>query len=1406
MSIITFAFKPVIGKIADLIAGPIFKKMYIKNKLKKIKDFQKKYEGTSVDSNTFQQFLNKEKNSYLIFHYVFGADFKNQSKVDFIEYLSELALHSINDYRRNAKLQELSNDPSVYAYFEDLLNYLENIRDTKFKTNEMSIIANIQSSIIENTEGLKNYLESNLYEMEQKSHIKRFDEEYLNEFLDRNINDLGKRYNAEANVETKHNKIFKSLVANSSVIIEFGNDFDNLNRKITELEILFNDHLSESQIDKTFITDLLNTLNESKYYSIDFYISGNLNILLNEIEKFSRELDELKYKMYEENFNHIKSFFLSSINEIYTKEREIQEKVNLYNPYLIKEPFLLIYGDGGIGKSHLLADNAKELAINGHTVLMYLGQHLNTKEPPINQMLSLIDYKGSKDYFFHEMNNRAKKKNKKMLLIIDAMNEGEGKFFWRNYLLNFLNYFKGFEWISVVLSVRSNFIRSILPENIDKDFPLHRLEHKGFEELTIEQLGPFFNFYKINPLIFPSMESECYNPLFLQIYCEAFDEKYDGYKGWSIVEVLEKYVDKVNGRLSIDPRFSFPSSINLVDKILRALAETFLENEEQYIEDEQFYQIIKDVSSTYTSGYRELILGLVEESLLTVNNGYKGKGLVYFTYERFSDIYISLNITERYNNNPEIITDLINSDDYFYAGINESLTIVFAEKLKLELLDVLEDKNIRIGLAESFIRGISWRNVQYINNNTKRWIKICLAQDDIDLVGLTYERLIKQAIVKDSPINILFLNELLFEMSISDRDSSWTIAINNNIEVSKKLIELVLKENISYQSFKYENFLLLSNTLIWLLICTNKSLRDITTNALTRVYLKEPKIMVDSLTKFISINDPYILERLLASIYGAIVRLESISEVKDIVDIIYNNIFKKDEVYPNILIRDYARGIILFFMDKGIASPKNYLKINPPYSSGWFRNSYTIQDIDQKRNEIKEEMNLKYSGFDYIVNSMTTEYGRGTGRYGDFGRYTFGSALRDWKNQFNDQDLSNIAIMRIIEYGYDEKIHGYYDRNLQNYDRYENKVERIGKKYQWLAFYELLARLTDNYPIYEEERLYTPEYMQFKEKESQRRLLAFRHRFNSKENDCIYTPQETEIMVLKEDEHYLGTKKIYRDYTGIWDSFIRNYDPTLIIPPPKEKDTNLISNLLPYKPSKDWALSKEEFNKLEKFIFIDFEEEKYISLAQLLVQQNKGEKFEDKDEFCIKTKAILLSENDKDKYISTRLEKRNLGVSWPHSSGVYAFEHFWHPAFEANFYNENNEGIKFEDSIWEYLWESNTDINSLERSTYTYLMPNHNLVKYFNLIQSSESVWKNQMGDIIAFDSKYFGFESNLLFKMESLQEFLAACNLELVWECYMEKWSDRSRKEEWFICWVEKDRIQYKILDEYIDSNVKDF
>ena len=96
-----------------------------------------------------------------------------------------------------------------------------------------------------------------------------------------------------------------------------------------------------------------------------------------------------------------------------------------------------------------------------------------------------------------------------------------------------------------------------------------------------------------------------------------------------------------------------------------------------------------------------------------------------------------------------------------------------------------------------------------------------------------------------------------------------------------------------------------------------------------------------------------------------------------------------------------------------------------------------------------------------ILASMAPEYG--VRAYGDFGRYVFQANLNDFGEDV--EMLSNWAIHMIFEeFGYDPNIFVHFDRNNNSRGRSHSKVERIGKKYQWIAMYRIMARMTDRYP------------------------------------------------------------------------------------------------------------------------------------------------------------------------------------------------------------------------------------------------------------------------------------------------------------------------------------------------------
>ena len=76
------------------------------------------------------------------------------------------------------------------------------------------------------------------------------------------------------------------------------------------------------------------------------------------------------------------------------------------------------------------------------------------------------------------------------------------------------------------------------------------------------------------------------------------------------------------------------------------------------------------------------------------------------------------------------------------------------------------------------------------------------------------------------------------------------------------------------------------------------------------------------------------------------------------------------------------------------------------------------------------------------------------------GEKTFTKAFEDY-----DINIARRWIMdRVIKLGWRPELHEEYDRYRGSFDRLQNSsVERIGKKYQWIALYEFLAMIGSNY-------------------------------------------------------------------------------------------------------------------------------------------------------------------------------------------------------------------------------------------------------------------------------------------------------------------------------------------------------
>jgi hypothetical protein len=223
-------------------------------------------------------------------------------------------------------------------------------------------------------------------------------------------------------------------------------------------------------------------------------------------------------------------------------------------------------------------------------------------------------------------------------------------------------------------------------------------------------------------------------------------------------------------------------------------------------------------------------------------------------------------------------------------------------------------------------------------------------------------------------------------------------------------------------------------------------------------------------------DDPYVSERLYCVAYGCVLRGHNDATLKLMAAYVYTAVFEDKAPPPNVLLRDYARGIIEYALHRKI--PLNIVtrRIRPTYKSAWPDEIPTAEALEKKYGYSEDKSDTDRSAWYSIYSSVLSG--------GDFERYVIGtnSGFFEWSSrrigepkiepgQRSDEETFDLRIAqcwifnRVGELGWTPALFAEFDREVNNWspDRRSDKPERIGKQYQWIAYYEFLARVSDNF-------------------------------------------------------------------------------------------------------------------------------------------------------------------------------------------------------------------------------------------------------------------------------------------------------------------------------------------------------
>lgn len=1340
-----FAFGEVLTQFKDKKIETI-----ILNELKEnIQSFDENFNNTELDTYTFEKYLceNPLVSSYFSKIFIFGQE-QNSATLDKI--VSDV-INKINAKRISQGVSLFDNKAIIEDYFSRLSAHLISERRRILGLKSILLTAEIKDVLLPAINAL---LEEQLNKPSNDNF--KFTSQLLYNNNQTSIISLGERYSPEINIATIGNEPFEALFQTR----DFQTKLINL---YNEIVYQFDKYKGRSSCEKEW-EDLV-PIEASEIISTDLIEQkvDNFTIFLEKNSDNQTELTDLQ-----------RHYFYNTKRAISNFEDFVAEtKMKLWH-----HPFLIITGDAAIGKSHLLADNVERMEQLGHPIIFTLGQQFLPTKDPLQQIVENFGYTISVEEFLYQFDMFSEKRGKRGCIIIDALNETGLNRFWQTQLQLMTGKIAKYKNIGIVFSIRSTYVRNILPENFAEQNNFQIYNHDGItaaEDHEIEKFERYFGLDRGELLkIYPEFSS----PLFLKLAAISSLMSNSSKRKLTWESLITQYIKYIEREISNEHRLNYDgkyleSTIKYISHEMLNAHSNFLNYQE--VKNEIARKLDYDMATS-----RQYLDELIKENLFSKFTSFDGNEKIHFTYEKIRDFFIASDIISKFDQNAEnfgtvIQNMLLDNNEY---GVVEILFFMLPNSKNKEIIDFIEDRDDFHDLERAFIESIPWRTVFLKSESIKGVLRNIFNNDNLMIDFLNKQFLL--AIDAESPFNSEWLTEFLLPLPNDLRDYIWTTRVSNRYYPFA--VQFINRVKRNYTSYSCIQLNLALKQLVWLLSSVNGAVRDNATKAISLILIKQPDLMKSFLESFNDVLDLYITERLYAAIFGAIVKIEDDQVIESTAEFIYDTVFHQDEVIPNVMLRDYARQSVEYALSKGLCKYIDRNLITPPYKSTWYNFHFSNDDVDSyvKKYESvgRDEGNSVYS----IRSSMTTEYGRGTGAYGDFGRYVFGSRVSPWKNQFDDQCLSNMAFKRIFELGFSPELHAYFDNaQVSNYDRHNHRIERIGKKYQWIAYYEVLARLADNFQIYKEKILYDEEYQAYQEQYYDRLMSSLASFDWDKDEEEEEAQNVTEEM--NAEEHIIEIQKVdQRYFQGPFEDYMKNIDPTYHTEFPDSR-----GKLLSY--SQPPSLREPNvFNVGKKFIECEYNGKKYINLY--FRYENEEILQGVKSASSVVGVAFFSKDSVKHKIIEDNIKNYGQGVSAPSSVNVFLHELYWSPAYNyfENIYDED-EKLK-EYAAYEYLWESNDDF-SLDDGVSLYI-PSKNLVDYFSLTSIDDGVWKDDNGEIIAFDGVVFGYEHSLWFDQVKLTEYMNKTKQQLFWRSWGSESIGSQFIEKWFL--VEKNDTDYKI------------
>ena len=671
---------------------------------------------------------------------------------------------------------------------------------------------------------------------------------------------------------------------------------------------------------------------------------------------------------------------------------------------VVNSDLVIVTGEAGSGKTHFLCDIAKRRLAGGAPTVILMGQQFTTRDLPWMQGRDQLDLGDlSLEEFVCALEAAAQAADCRALLVVDAINEGEGHAIWRPHLAAFLAHLRDSPWIGVVLSVRTPHTEYVVPDEVRES--AYEVVHRGFADDTYAAVERFCEFYGLDFPATPLLRPEFDNPLFLKTLCEGLQHSEMrripvGAEG--IDAVFNRYVGKVEADLA--KRLDFDPQDQVVSRALDAVAMEIVEQGTRWLPKKRVQELVNPLAPA--SGYsRTLYRSLIETGLLMeLPNSRRGNDwIVYFGYEWFADYRIANCLIDQYGDARSLASAIVGGDSSSgiaewtpWSSLLDAFGVLMPERLGVELPAVLADLGTGNSFRYAFLRGLPWRDPTKIGPSCLGLVEELLATAQLSDTLEEFDALVTCSMVPGHPLGSSFVDSWLRQLDMPDRDEVWSkylfLAYGGGGPVDR-LLDWAERQSRQSAALDDETAAASATVLAWFLTSSHRFVRDRATKCLVALLTDRIELMCELVRQFDDVDDLYVHERVMAAAYGVSMRSNDGQALAPLADLVYRLVFADGEPPVHILLRDYARSVIERAEHLGAEIAVDASLVEPPYRSEWphIPDDSEVESFNPRNDEWKSDLTDAELGQLEIYRSVMDW---------DFARYVIGTNSRSESNRW----------------------------------------------------------------------------------------------------------------------------------------------------------------------------------------------------------------------------------------------------------------------------------------------------------------------------------------------------------------------------------------------------------------------